>query len=66
MSVPLNNKWQWETVKLELTNPKGETITLRSGDLSDAFMEECFIELQKYVDKKEGELERNINVQVGQ
>jgi len=57
MSVPLNNKWQWETVKLELANPKGETITLRSGDLSDAFMEECFIELQKYVDKKGGELE---------
>ena len=57
MSVPLNNKWQWETVKLELTNPKGETITLRSGDLSDAFMEECFIELQNYVDKKGGELE---------
>ena len=57
MSVPLNNKWQWETVKLELTNPKGETITLRSGDLSDAFMEECFIELQKYVNKKGGELE---------
>ena len=39
MSVPLNNKWQWETVKLELTNPKGETVTLRSVDLSDAFME---------------------------
>ena len=57
MSVPLNKKWQWETVKLELTNPKGETITLRSVDLSDAFMEECFIELQKYVDKKGGELE---------
>ena len=52
MTVPLNNEWQWDTVKLELTNPKGETVTLESGDLSDAFMEECFIELQNYVDKK--------------
>jgi hypothetical protein len=56
MTVPLNNEWQWDTVKLELTNPKGETVTLESGDLSDAFMEECFIELQNYVDKKGGEL----------
>ncbi len=56
MSVPLDNKWQWDTVKLELTNPKGETVTLESGDLSDSFMEECFIELQNYVDKKGGEL----------
>ena len=57
MSVPLNNKWQWETVKFKLTNPKSETVILRSVDLSDAFMEECFIELQNYVDKKGGELE---------
>ena len=56
MTVTLNNEWQWETVKLELTNPKGETITLESGDLTDSFMEECFIELQNYVDKKGGEL----------
>ena len=56
MTVILNNEWQWETVKLELTNPKGETITLESGDLTDSFMEECFIELQNYVDKKGGEL----------
>ena len=50
------DKWQWDTVKLELTNPKGETVTLESGDLSDSFMEECFIELQNYVDKKGGKL----------
>mgnify|MGYP003625957110 FL=1 len=56
MTVPLNKEWQWDTVKLELTNPKGETVTLESGDLSDSFMEECFIELQNYVDKKGGEL----------
>ena len=56
MTVLLNKEWQWDTVKLELTNPKGETVTLESGDLSDAFMEECFIELQNYVDKKGGEL----------
>ena len=56
MTVLLNKEWQWDTVKLELTNPKGETVTLESGDLSDSFMEECFIELQNYVDKKGGEL----------
>ena len=57
MTVILNKEWQWDTVKLELTNPKGDTSTLESGDFSDSFMEECFIELQNYVDKKGGELE---------
>ena len=51
-----NKKWQWDTVKIELTNPKEETVTLESGDLSDWFMEECFIELQEYVEKKGGKL----------
>ena len=51
-----NNEWQWESVNIKLEDPNGDTITLNSGDLSDYFMEQCFQELQDYVDKKGGEL----------
>ena len=51
-----NNERQWETVRFTLTNPDGDTVVLDSGDLSDWFMEQCFQELQDYVEKEGGEL----------
>ena len=28
-----NNEWQWDSVKIELTNPNGKTIKLNSSKL---------------------------------
>ena len=50
------NEWQWEKVRITLTDPNGDTVVLNSGDLSDWFMEQCFLELQDYVEKEGGEL----------
>ena len=50
------NEWQWEKVRLTLTDPNGDTVVLNSGDLSDWFMEQCFQELQDYVKEKKGVL----------
>ena len=50
------NEWQWEKVRITLTDPNGDTVVLNSGDLSDCFMELCFQELQDYVEKEGGEL----------
>ena len=50
------NEWQWEKVRITLTDPNGDTVVLNSGDLSDWFMEQCFQELQDYVEKEGGEL----------
>ena len=51
-----NNEWQWEKVRITLTDPNGDTVVLNSGDLSDWFMEQCFQELQDYVKEKKGVL----------
>ena len=51
-----NNEWQWESVAIKLEDPNGDTITLNSENLSDWFMEQCFQELQDYVEKKGGKL----------
>jgi hypothetical protein len=51
-----NNEWQWDSVKIELTNPNGKTIKLNSSNFSDWFMEQCFQELQDYVKEKNGVL----------
>ena len=50
------NEWQWEKVRITLTDPNGDTVVLNSGDLSDWFMEQCFQELQDYVKEKKGVL----------
>ena len=50
------NEWQWEKVRITLTDPNGDTVVLNSEDLSDWFMEQCFQELQDYVEKEGGEL----------
>ena len=51
-----NNKWEWESVRINLTDPNGETITLNSLDLSDYCNTVIYDEIQFYVDNKKGEL----------
>ena len=50
------NEWLWVNIRFTLTDPNGDTVVLNSGDLSDWFMEQCFQELQDYVEKEGGEL----------
>ena len=52
-----NNKWEWESVRIKLTDPNGETITLNSLDLSDYCNTVIHDEIQFYVDNKQGELQ---------
>ena len=56
MRISKTNEWQWEKVRFTLTDPNGDTVVLNSRDLSDWFMEQCFQELQDYVEKEGGEL----------
>ena len=56
MRLSKTNEWQWEKIRITLTDPFGATVVLDSGDLSDWFMEQCFQELQDYVEKEGGEL----------
>ena len=51
-----NNKWEWESVRIKLTDPSGETITLNSLDLSDYCNTVIYDEIKFYVDNKQGEL----------
>ena len=51
-----NNKWEWESVRIKLTDPNGETITLNSLDLSDYCNTVIYDEIKFYVDNKQGEL----------
>ena len=51
-----NNQWEWESVKITLTDPNGETIILNSLDLSDYCNTVIYDEIQLYVDEKGGEL----------
>ena len=51
-----NNEWVWDTIDIGLTNPKGETVMLKSGDLRDTDMSSLFEIIQHYVDKQGGEL----------
>ena len=51
-----NNEWVWDTIEIGLTNSKGETIMLKSGDLRDTDMSSLFEIIQHYVDKQGGEL----------
>ena len=51
-----NNKWEWESVRINLTDPNGETITLNSLDLSDHCNTVIHNEIQFYVENKRGQL----------
>ncbi len=51
-----NNEWEWESVKITLTNPNGETVKLNSLDLYDYCMTTLHNEIQFYVEEKGGEL----------
>jgi len=49
-------KWEWDSIQINLTDPDKKIITLTSAEVSDFFMEQCFQEIQEYVEKKGGEL----------
>ena len=51
-----DNEWLWDSIDIELTNPKGETVILKSKDLRDSDMTSLFEIIQHYVDKQGGEL----------
>ena len=51
-----NNEWVWDSIKIELTNPKEETVILRIKDLRDSDMTSLFEIIQRYVNKQGGEL----------
>ena len=54
------NKWIWEKVEIELTNPQGETINLNSADLDDYTFDLVAQAVEKYVIDQGGELEWDI------
>ena len=43
-------------VRFTLSDPNGNTVVLNSENLSDWFMEQCFLELEDYVEKEGGKL----------
>ena len=51
------NKWIWEKVEIELSNPQGETINLNSADLDDYTFDMVAQAVEKYVVDQGGELE---------
>jgi len=51
-----NKKWEWDSIQINLTDPDKKIIILTSAEVSDFFMEQCFQEIQEYVEKKGGEL----------
>jgi hypothetical protein len=50
-------KWTLDSVKVYLTNNKGNEVVLNSGDLSDYTMNEIIDDMEKYVEGNGGELE---------
>ena len=54
--MPKKNEWEWDSTKIELTDPKGKVIILNSNDFSDFFMEQCYQEIRDYLEKIGGKL----------
>jgi hypothetical protein len=50
-------KWTLDSVKVYLTDNKGNEVVLNSGDLSDYTMNEIIDDMEKYVEGNGGELE---------
>ena len=50
------NIWQWESLKIELTDPKGNTVVLNSGNLGDYILGELSYEIKDFVESQGGEL----------
>jgi hypothetical protein len=49
-------KWTLDSVKVYLTDNKGNEVVLNSGDLSDYTMSEIMDDMQNYVEGSGGEL----------
>ena len=49
-------KWTLDSVKVYLTDNKGNEVVLNSGDLSDYTMSEIIDDMQNYVEGSGGEL----------
>ena len=49
-------KWSLDSVKVYLTDNKGNEVVLNSGDLSDYTMSEIMDDMQTYVNGSGGEL----------
>ena len=50
-------KWTLDSVKVYLTDNKGNEVVLNSGDLSDYTMNEIIDDMENYVEGNGGELE---------
>ena len=48
--------WSLDSIKIYLTNNKGNEVVLNSGDLSDYTMSEIMDDVETYVDNSGGEL----------
>jgi hypothetical protein len=53
----MKKTWTLDSVKVYLTNNKGNEVVLNSGDLSDYTMNEIIDDMEKYVEGSGGELE---------
>jgi hypothetical protein len=55
--IMIKKTWSLDSIKIYLTNDKGDEIILNSGDLNDYTMNEVIDDVEKYVKQKGGELE---------
>jgi hypothetical protein len=53
----IKKTWSLDSIKIYLTNDKGDEVVLNSGDLTDTAMNEVIDDVEKYVKQKGGELE---------
>jgi hypothetical protein len=53
----MKKTWTLDSVKVYLTDNKGNEVVLNSGDLSDYTMNEIIDDMEKYVEGSGGELE---------
>lgn len=50
-------RWSLDSIRIYLTNDKGEEVTLNSGDLTDYTMTEIIDDVETYVNNSGGTLE---------
>jgi hypothetical protein len=56
-NMSMKQTWTLDSVKVYLTDNKGNEVVLNSGDLSDYTMNEIIDDMEKYVEGSGGELE---------
>jgi len=57
MAKKPKSTWSLDSIKIYLTNDKGEEVTLNSGDLTDYTMTEIIDDVETYVNNSGGTLE---------